>query len=274
VTASLATVLAEERRIMNLYAPHYDDAMLTNSYVYQLERAAFVAWAARTVRASGGRPDALTVLDAGCGPGTVTALLAREGFARLVGLDLADGMLAEARKRALPGAHWVRATIEDAPFPPATFDAIVAGFTLHHLHDPQAFFHLVDRALRPGGWFFALEYDDSRVAAVSHADARRALGDAVRRAFARKNRRALAARPVLPPLFNPAHRALRFEEIRQAMPDPAAYDLHRESRGVLLPVLVDESALDRLVARGAGAADRWLERRAGGLFQWIAGRRR
>jgi len=42
MATDLAAVLAEERRIMNLYAPDYDAATLANSYVYQIERSQFV----------------------------------------------------------------------------------------------------------------------------------------------------------------------------------------------------------------------------------------
>jgi ubiquinone/menaquinone biosynthesis C-methylase UbiE len=276
--AARATVLGEERRIMNLYAPHYDVATLTNSYVYRLVRAGFVDWVVQVLRDAGREPARLSVLDVGCGPGTATALLAAAGFERLIGLDLADGMLVEARRRALPGARWVQATVEDPPFGPASFDVVLAVFTLHHLYDPAAFFRLADRTLRPGGWYFVLEYDDSTVVDASRHETRRALGDVVRRAFARKNRRHLASRPVLPALFNPAHRPLGFEGIRRAMTEPAAYEVRRETRGVLLPallpVLVEESALDRTIARCADRVDRWLARGTGGLFQWLAGRRR
>jgi hypothetical protein len=89
---------------------------------------------------------------------------------------------------------------------------------------------------------------------------------------------ALAARPAIEPLFNPAHRALGFDEIRRMPPDPDAYRVRRERHGIvlpaLLPVLVEESAIDRTVARLAGGIDRRLQGRPGGLFQWIAGHAR
>jgi SAM-dependent methyltransferase len=277
MTTALSEVLGEERRIMNLYAPHYDAAVLSNSYVYRIERAEFVAWMTETLRDAGRDPRTLSVLDAGCATGGVMDLLSQAGFTRLTGIDLSEEMLVEARRRGIPGASWVQATIEEAPFARATFDVIVASFTLHHLRDLRAFFGLADWALRPGGWFFALEYDDSSPLADARHGSRRALGDVVRRAFARKNRRHLARLPVLPALFNPAHRQLAFADIDRAIGDPGSYEIRRSTRGVLLPallpVLVEESAFDRMVARVASAADRRLERRVGGLFQWIAGRR-
>jgi len=279
MATDLAAVLAEERRIMNLYAPDYDAATRTNSYVYQIERSQFIEWITKTLRDAGRDPRELSVLEAGCGTGSVLDRLAQAGFGRLTGLDLAEGMLLQARKRRLPQAGWTRALIEDPPFRSEVFDVILACFTLHHLYDPQAFFRLVDRTLRPEGWFFVLEYNaDSGMLERSGGGVRRSLGGLVRSLFAFKNRRALVSRPILPFLQNPAHRQLGFGAIRQAMAHPERYEIRRELRGLLLPtmlpVLIEESAFDRTVARWAGAADRHLERRFGGLFQWIAGRRR
>lgn len=275
----LATVLAEERRIMNFYAPHYDTATLTNAYVYRIARAQFVDWIAATLREAGRDLEQLTVLEAGSGTGSVTDLMSQARFGHLTGIDLAEGMLREARKRRVPRADWARALIEHPPFRREVFDVVFACFSLHHLYEPRAFFELVDRTLRPGGWFFVLEYDaDSGLGGASDGAVHRRLGDLLRRLFALKNRRTLAARPALALLQNPAHRQLGSAIIRQAMPRPEDYDIRREPRGLLLPallpVLVEESGFDRIVARCANAVDRRLEQRFGGLFQWIAGRRR
>lgn len=265
---------------MNLWAPHYDAAMLTNGYVYRRERAEFAGWVAATLREAARDPRTVSVLDVGCGTGSMIELLSRQGFEQLTGVDLAEGMLVEARRRKVPGARWVRASIEDSPFPPASFDVLLACFTLHHLHDPGAFFRLANLTLRPGGWFFVLEYDEGAAGWGSSrwARAARAAGDLARAAFARKNRRELAARPNPPRMFNPAHRFLGFGQVLEAMDRPDQYELRREPRGfllpALLPVLVEESALDRRLARWMGAVDRRLAPRAGAFFQWIAGRRR
>jgi SAM-dependent methyltransferase len=272
-------VLAQERSIMNAWARGYDTAMISGAYVYRLEREAFARWVAATVRSRGRDPAALAVLDAGCGTGTIVELLQRQGFRSLTGLDIADRMLGEAQARGVPGARWIEAPIERAPLEPASFDVITAVFTIHHLLDPAAFFRLVDTTLRPDGWFFALEYD-----ATTHGDgdggragAKQAAGTLARGLLARKNRRALAALPQLDRRFNPAHRMLRFEDLVAAIERPDRYELHRVPRGVVLPalldVLVEESAIDRGLARVAEAVDRRLAR-SHGVFQWVAGRRR
>ena len=74
MATDLAAVLAEERRIMNFYAPHYDAAPLSNSYVYRIVRSQFVDWIVKTLRDSGRDPALLSVLEAGCGSGSVIDL--------------------------------------------------------------------------------------------------------------------------------------------------------------------------------------------------------
>jgi SAM-dependent methyltransferase len=277
-TVERARVQAVERSIMNEFAAVFDASPRTNSYVYQLERAEFVGWVAKTLREAGRATRDLAVLDAGCSTGATLALLEREGFGELTGIDLAEAMLTEAERRGPRRARWVRGALEDAPFRPGSFDVIVSCFTIHHLHDPGDFFRLVDRCLRPDGWFFALEYDGgSSVSDVSRGGSRRHLGDLARKTFARKNRRGLAARPIIEPRFNPAHRLLGYEELVGFLPEPERYELRRVRRGplrsTLLPVLVEESALDRVVARATGVVDGWVAHRLPGLFMWIAGRR-
>jgi SAM-dependent methyltransferase len=205
--------------------------------------------------------------------------MSREGVVNFTGLDLAPGMLAEARKREIAGARWVEAAIEDPPFAGESFDVILACFTLHHLFDPRAFFRFVESNLRPDGWFFILDFD-GRSGAWDKSGRRKvieAAGNIVRAAFARKNRRTLAAQPTVPRIFNPVHRPRGLDEIVEAIDHPEHYELHNEARGVLLPalipVLVEDSPVDRALARWAGVVDRRLAPRAGGLFQRIAGRR-
>lgn len=278
----LDEVLAAERRIMDGWAPHYDEAMLSNALVYKLEREEFADWILATLRRSGERDlAASSVLDVGCGTAYLLERLQQGGLGSVTGLDLSEAMLERAGARGLADATWVHGTVESADFPAASFDLITACFTLHHLHDPAAFFALVESSLRPGGWFFVLEYSGS---AAAIGDRRSALGRAARRggdllrgAFAVKNRKALGRRPVAERHFNPAHRFLTFDQIVRSIGQPGAYDIDRLDRGVLLPTLipalVEESRLDRSLARSLGAIDRRLAPRVGGLFQWIGGRR-
>ena len=89
------------------------------------------------------------LLDVACGPGTLAARAATRG-AEPVGIDLADGMLALARARH-PELQFVRGDVEQLPFDDASFDAVTAGFLLHHAPAPARAAAQLARVLIPGG---------------------------------------------------------------------------------------------------------------------------
>ncbi len=90
-------------------------------------------------------------LDAGCGTGFQTALLAGAGYAAH-GVDVAAAALAVARSR-LPGAGLARASVEALPYRDGCFDAVVClGSTLSFVEDPATALSEVGRVLRRGGW--------------------------------------------------------------------------------------------------------------------------
>ena len=77
----------------------------------------------------------LRVLDVGCGLGALAAAAAARG-ARVTGVDLAEGMLAEARRRH-PEIEFVRADAEALPFADAAFDVALGAFLVNHLPDAE-----------------------------------------------------------------------------------------------------------------------------------------
>ena len=95
------------------------------------EHLARYAFAAR--RAAGAR-----VLDAGCGVGYGSALLA--GAARrVVGVEIDAGAVEAARRQyPAPGLDFLRADCRRLPFPDASFDLVVAFELIEHLEDPDA----------------------------------------------------------------------------------------------------------------------------------------
>jgi SAM-dependent methyltransferase len=272
------TVLAKEREIMNSFAPHYRTSYFGNSYFYREERKRFMAWVLRTLREAGRDPARLSFLNPGSSVGDLLEPLARAGARRLTGLDIAEEMLRVARRR-VPSARFILGSIESHDFGPERFDVILTSFTLHHMLDPRAFFTLVDRVLAPGGWFFILDYNaEGWENAPGTKPVVHALAAPLRRLMKWKNRRILARQPDVKFTCNPAHHLLTYGQIRAAMPSPAAYRMRRHTRGVLLPAfnyaLVEESALDRTLARGLDLLDRVAEPFAAGNLQWIAGQRR
>lgn len=100
-----------------------------------------------------------TILDAGTGSGNMALLLAGEGY-EVTGIDLAAGMLEQARAKAERHPHPPTFLVGDAvdpPFSPGSFDAIVSRYLLWTLRDAPAALERWHRALRPGGVLVAVD---------------------------------------------------------------------------------------------------------------------
>lgn len=124
----------------------------------------------------------MRILDLTCGPGTLTIPMARElgGDGEVVGVDLAEGMLAAAREsiagRSLP-VRFLRMDAENLQFPPATFDAVSCGHGLHFLPNLGRALREVHRVLKPRGRFAASIPPAESGAPSPAADAYRAVFD-------------------------------------------------------------------------------------------------
>ena len=74
------------------------------------------------------------VLDLGCGYGWHCRYAARQGAARVLGLDLSEKMLERARQMTQePNIHYCRRAIEDIDFPPASFDLVLSSLAFHYI---------------------------------------------------------------------------------------------------------------------------------------------
>ncbi len=104
-------------------------------------------------------PQGARVLDLGGGPGWVSELLAKLGYAPVT-LDLAPSLLRIGRDRFrrehLPG-RLVCGDMTALPFPDASFDAVVVIDALHHVPDVPAVFREAFRVLARGGRFLLAE---------------------------------------------------------------------------------------------------------------------
>ncbi len=104
------------------------------------------------------------VLDAGCGPGTITAdLAARVPGGQVTGIDAAPDVLAEARQEAARrGQANVRFETGDVyrlAYADGTFDVVHAHQLLQHLSDPVRALAEMRRVCRPGGLVAARDGD-------------------------------------------------------------------------------------------------------------------
>jgi MPBQ/MSBQ methyltransferase len=102
-------------------------------------------------------PKNARALDAGCGTGFQTAILAELGY-RPHGLDLSGASLSVGRAR-LPGARFVHGDLGALPYGDGTFDAVVcAGSTLDFVDEPGSVVAEIARVMRPGARLL-LEYE-------------------------------------------------------------------------------------------------------------------
>ncbi len=101
------------------------------------------------------------VLDVATGPGYVAAAALERG-AEPLGLDIAEGMIAIAR-RENPGIEFLLADAEEMPFGAGQFDRVLANFVLNHLPQPELAAAEFARVLRPGGRIaFSIWDEDER----------------------------------------------------------------------------------------------------------------
>lgn len=89
------------------------------------------------------------LLDVACGPGYLAGAAARRG-ANATGIDFAPAMLSEA-KRNFPRAEFRQGDAEALQFESGGFDAVVCGFGLGHMPEPDKALLEAFRVLRPGG---------------------------------------------------------------------------------------------------------------------------
>lgn len=109
-------------------------------------------------------PPGSRVLEAGCGVGAQTVLLAaRSPLAEIVSIDISEASVAQARQ-AVDAAGFSNVTLRQAdlfhlPFPPDSFDHVFLCFVLEHLAHPVDALRRLKSVLKPGGSLTAIEGD-------------------------------------------------------------------------------------------------------------------
>lgn len=97
----------------------------------------------------------MSLLDVGCGPGTITADLARLlAPGRVVGIDASASVIDEARSLVGGGSAGPTFEVGDLyslPFEDGSFDVVHAHQVLQHVGDPLAALAEMKRVCRPGG---------------------------------------------------------------------------------------------------------------------------
>lgn len=186
------TIVAMERRLLTSHRARRQFSTATSdattkasellkNYTHGHAPAVVASHARRT--ATEYAPDALkvmrvgdSVLDVGCGPGTIT-----KGFKKVVrggpsdraernrdvghviGIDLDEGVLREARKNVEPEhVEFLKASGYEIPFPDDAFDVVHAHQVLQHVKDPRAMIAEMLRVTkRDGGHLICRDVDYS-----------------------------------------------------------------------------------------------------------------
>lgn len=145
-------------------------------------------------------------LSLGCGFGALERDLVARGLVQhFEAIDLAEGAIAEAFRLAAEAGLADRiayrvADLEQASFPPGSFDAVFAHSSVHHVERLEPLFAAVTRALRPGGLFHLHEFVGPT--RFQWTDAQLRLGNALLDALPPRLRRLPNGTPK-PPLVRP-----------------------------------------------------------------------
>ncbi len=95
-----------------------------------------------------------SLLDVGCGPGTITQdLAALVAPGEVIGLDYAESVVVEAKElgEGIANLQFRTGNVYALDFADDTFDVVHAHQVLQHLTDPVAALREMRRVLRPGG---------------------------------------------------------------------------------------------------------------------------
>lgn len=106
----------------------------------------------------------MTVLDVGCGPGTITAdIAALVSPGRVTAVDTTREILDQAAEvaaeRGLDNLEFTTADVHALDFPDDTFDVVHAHQVLQHVGDPVRALREMRRVCRPGGVVAARDSD-------------------------------------------------------------------------------------------------------------------
>jgi ubiquinone/menaquinone biosynthesis C-methylase UbiE len=92
-------------------------------------------------------------LDCGCADGSYTVALKDAGAGLVVGTDIEEPRIADARRRWVrtPGVSFITAPAEQLPMSAASFDGVLLNEVLEHVADQERALSEIRRVLAPGG---------------------------------------------------------------------------------------------------------------------------
>jgi ubiquinone/menaquinone biosynthesis C-methylase UbiE len=111
-----------------------------------------------------------SVLDVACGPGILTAAIAKTAR-EVVAFDLTPEMLKKAAQRCaeagVKNVGFREGSATELPFSDAAFDAVVTRLSVHHFDRPARVMSEIFRVLRPAGCFVLADVVSSEISVES-----------------------------------------------------------------------------------------------------------
>lgn len=109
-------------------------------------------------------PPGAKVLEAGCGIGAQTVILAKNNpEAEITSIDISPESLEKARenvaRNGFKNVRFLQANIFSLPFEAESFDHIFVCFVLEHLQNPEEALKSLKKVLKPGGMLTVIEGD-------------------------------------------------------------------------------------------------------------------
>ena len=91
-----------------------------------------------------------SILDVGCGTGSMLRIMADQHAINGFGIDMAENMIKEAQRKC-PEMNIQVSRCEETPFEDHSFDVITTNLAYHHFSDRAGFAKEAARILKPGG---------------------------------------------------------------------------------------------------------------------------
>ncbi len=109
-------------------------------------------------------PPGAKVLEAGCGIGAQTVILAKNNLdAKITSVDISPESLEKAREKVerngIKNVRFLQADIFSLPFEDSSFDHVFVCFVLEHLQNPEKVLRSLRKILKPGGTITVIEGD-------------------------------------------------------------------------------------------------------------------
>lgn len=98
------------------------------------------------------------ILDGCCGTGDIARFVKEiQPLAEVTGVDFSENMLNIAKAK-VKNVHFMQGDITSTNFPDNSFDAIIVGFGLRNISNPERALYEIHRILKPGGKFLHLDF--------------------------------------------------------------------------------------------------------------------